>query len=70
MEEEGGGGVRDHPHGPRPEQDGPSLQLCSGQVHLYCNEDLMVQSVNRYPASMWCEYGLISYIDTKAKVVI
>ena len=29
VEEEGGGGVRDHPHGPSPEQDGPALQLCS-----------------------------------------
>ena len=34
VEEEGGGGVRDHPHGPSPEQDGPALQLCSWQVHL------------------------------------
>jgi hypothetical protein len=32
MEEEGGGGVRDHPHGPRTEQDGPALQLCCRQV--------------------------------------
>jgi hypothetical protein len=27
MEEEGGGGVRNHPHGPCTEQDGPALQL-------------------------------------------
>ncbi len=39
MEEEGRGGVRDHPHGPRTEQDGPALQLCCRQV-----EDLLYNS--------------------------
>jgi hypothetical protein len=55
MEEEGGGGVWNHPHGPRSEQDGSSLQLCSGQVYLFIHDDLMVQSVIRYLMSVWCE---------------